>query len=108
MGTKYQLFCDNLSHGSMFNKWWWGYRNFKVKAKDSNVEDRSSNFAWFRFIPFNWGDGLHNNHHQCGDVHTTAYKKGEYDPSGWIIRTLLAKSGSYAFIPGSYLEHKYR
>jgi len=106
MGAKYQMFCDNLSHGSMFNKWWWGSRNFKVKAKDSDVEDRSSNFAWFGFIPFDWGDGLHNNHHRYGDVHTTAYKKGEYDPSGWIIRTFLAKPGSYAFIPDSYLEMK--
>jgi len=58
----------------------WGYRNYETR-------DRSTN-NWF-VAALTFGEGWHNNHHAYPVLAMHGYhKKGEHDPSYWVIKSL--------------------
>lgn len=58
------------------------YRNFETK-------DRSYNNKFIQCMDI--GEGLHNNHHAYPNRYDQAVQKGEFDPVGFIVRSLLVK-----------------
>jgi len=56
------------------------YRNFETT-------DRSWNNKWIQLLDF--GEGLHNNHHQYPHRYNQASRPGEFDPAGLIIKQLF-------------------
>ena len=57
----------------------WGYRNFDVKDKSTNV--------WW-LLPLSLGEGWHNNHHKYAKRASNRIKWWEIDPSYWIIQLI--------------------
>ena len=57
----------------------YGYRNFNTRDKSVNNPLMAA---------FNWGDGLHNNHHHAPSDWNFSRKWWEIDPSAWIIRAI--------------------
>lgn len=56
------------------------YRNF-------NTTDHSWNNRWIQIL--DWGEGLHNNHHQWPQRYNQATKSNEFDPAAWIITQFI-------------------
>lgn len=71
------IFVNTVGHS-------WGYRNFETG-------DHSRNNMWVSWYLL--GEGLHNNHHAHAQLYDFAVKKGEFDPSGWVVDKLFAIDG---------------
>jgi stearoyl-CoA desaturase (delta-9 desaturase) len=56
------------------------YRNFET-------EDNSQNNKWIHW--YTLGEGLHNNHHAHPEEYNQAMRKGEFDFSGWLVKTIF-------------------
>jgi len=58
-----------------------GYRNF-----DTTDYSRNNNFVNM----LHWGGGLHNNHHAFPKAYSNKVFNNDFDPSGWLIKTVFA------------------
>jgi len=49
-----------------------------------DLPDNSINNKWLQI--YQWGEGLHNNHHKFPHKYTQAYLPNEFDPAGWVVK----------------------
>lgn len=78
----------NLIHMVLFRTWL-----VHVKLPGSYRNFETSDKSWNNKIIqiFDWGEGLHNNHHEYPNKYNQAMKPGEFDPVGWVVMKFFAK-----------------
>ena len=78
----------NLMHMVLFRTW---LVHTKLPGSYTNFEtgDKSWNNKFIQL--FDWGEGLHNNHHRYPNKYDQALKPGEFDPVGWLVGKLFVK-----------------
>jgi len=60
------------------------HMKFPGSYRTFDLPDNSINNKWLQV--YQWGEGLHNNHHKFPHKYTQAFSPNEFDPAAWVIK----------------------
>lgn len=66
------------------------HMRFPGHYRTFNLRDDSTNNKWLQI--YQWGEGLHNNHHKAPHKYTQAHLPDEFDPAAWAIEKFFLVS----------------
>jgi stearoyl-CoA desaturase (delta-9 desaturase) len=79
----------SLIHANLFTNYL-PHRYFPGNYRNYDTTDNSYNNKFISY--YQWGEGLHNNHHQSMSNYNQAHKPGEFDIAAWVIKRVLQTS----------------
>jgi stearoyl-CoA desaturase (delta-9 desaturase) len=74
------------------------HMQFPGNYRTFDLHNDSTNNKWLQM--YQWGEGLHNNHHKFPQKYTQAYLPDEFDPAAWAIEKFFlvkASQSKYTF-----------
>lgn len=68
------------------------HMRFPGHYRTFDLQNDSTNNKWLQM--YQWGEGLHNNHHKFPQKYTQAHLPNEVDPAAWVIEKLFLVNDS--------------